>query len=311
MNVITYRIKGIDKEAGPNNYRYIIIGLAALIGGCTMSYFSNLTWQDAIKDIIDILIVTYIIYHLIILVRGTRAVQLLKGIIFLLLIWSISTLFDLYTLKWLMNQMFTFGVLAIFIIFQPELRRALEQLGRGKLFGRNTADEEQFGKEIGEIIKAVNYLARRKIGALIVFERQTGLNEYTESGIPTQSVISSQLLINIFIPNTPLHDGAVIIQNHKLAAAACYLPLSENPFISKELGTRHRASIGISEVTDAISIVVSEETGQISLAMDGQVVRNINEESLISKLYEELGPNSGDHDKIKPFWKKKGARKNG
>src|SRR5690606_8450384 len=132
-----------------------------------------------------------------------------------------------------------------------------------------------------EIIKAINYLSRRKIGALIVFERDTGLNEYTESGIPIQSVITSQLLINIFIPNTPLHDGAVIVQGRKIAAAACYLPLSENPFISKELGTRHRAAIGISEVGDAISIIVSEETGQISLAIDGQVVRDINEESLI------------------------------
>lgn len=272
-----------------------------------MNYFANLTWQDYIKDLIDILIVTYIIYHLILLVRGTRAIQLLKGILVLVVIWAVSTWFDLYTLKWLMNQMFTFGVLAIFIIFQPELRRALEQLGRGKLFGRNTADEEEFGKEIGEIIKAVNFLSRRKIGALIVFERNTGLNEYTESGIRMQSVISSQLLINIFIPNTPLHDGAVIIQGHRISAAACYLPLSENPFISKELGTRHRAAIGISEVGDAVSIVVSEETGQISLAIDGQVVRDINEESLISKLYEELGPNSNEKEKRKPFWKKKEA----
>ena len=144
-----------------------------------MNYLSNLTWQDYIKDGVDILVVTYIIYHLILLVRGTRAVQLLKGILVLIVIWAISTWFDLYTLKWLMNQMFTFGVLAIFIIFQPELRRALEQLGRGKLFGRNTADEQEFGREVGEIIKAINYLARRKIGALIVFERDTGLNEYT------------------------------------------------------------------------------------------------------------------------------------
>lgn len=276
-----------------------------------MDYFANLSWHDYIKDAIDILIVTYIIYHLILLVRGTRAVQLLKGILVLVVIWAVSTWFDLYTLKWLMNQMFTFGVLAVFIIFQPELRRALEQLGRGKLFGRTSADEEEFSKEIGEIIKAVNYLSRRKIGALIVFERDTGLNEYTESGIPVQSVITSQLLINIFIPNTPLHDGAVIIQGHKISAAACYLPLSENPFISKELGTRHRAAIGVSEVADAVSVVVSEETGQISLAIDGQVVRNINEESLISKLYEEIGPQSSQKDKRVPFWRKKEAGKNG
>ncbi|GIP24518.1 MULTISPECIES: diadenylate cyclase CdaA [Paenibacillus] len=276
-----------------------------------MSYFADLTWQEAIKDAIDILIVTYIIYHLILLVRGTRAVQLLKGILVLVVIWAASTWLDLYTLKWLMNQMFTFGVVAVFIIFQPELRRALEQLGRGKLFGRTTADEEEFSRKIGEIIKAVNYLSRRKIGALIVFERNTGLNEYKESGIPMQSVITSELLINIFIPNTPLHDGAIIIQDHRIAAAACYLPLSENPFISKELGTRHRAAIGISEVGDAVSVVVSEETGQISLAINGQVVRGINEESLISKLYEELSPDTSSKQKKAPFWKLKGGRKNG
>ena len=271
-----------------------------------MSYFADLTWKESIKDIIDIAIVTYIIYQVILLVRGTRAVQLLKGILFLVIIWALSTWFDLYTLKWLMNQIFNFGILAIFIIFQPELRRALEQLGRGKLFGRSSAEDEQLNKLIGEVIKAVNYLARRKIGALIVFERETGLNEYTESGIPMQSMVSSQLLINIFIPNTPLHDGAVIIQNQQIAAAACYLPLSENPFISKELGTRHRAAIGISEVGDAVSIVVSEETGQISLAINGQVVRDIKEESLISKLYEELRPNSSAKEKRPVCWKRKG-----
>ncbi|KHF31827.1 DNA integrity scanning protein DisA [Paenibacillus sp. P1XP2] len=233
----------------------------------------------------------------------------MKGILVLVIIWALSTWFDLFTLRWLMNQIFNFGIFAIFIIFQPELRRALEQLGRGKIFGRSSAEDEEFNKLIGEVIKAVNYLARRKIGALIVFERQTGLNEYTESGIPMQSMVSSQLLINIFIPNTPLHDGAVIIQNNQIAAAACYLPLSENPFISKELGTRHRAAIGISEVGDAVSVVVSEETGQISLAINGQVVRDIKEESLISKLYEELRPNSTPKDKRPMFWRRKGTDK--
>ncbi|GAF10341.1 hypothetical protein JCM16418_4523 [Paenibacillus pini JCM 16418] len=182
-----------------------------------MSYFTDMTWKESIKDIIDVAIVTYIIYQVILLVRGTRAVQLLKGILVLVIVWALSTWFDLYTLKWLMNQMFTFGVLAVFIIFQPELRRALEQLGRGKFFGRSSVEDEELNKLIGEVIKSVNYLARRKIGALIVFERDTGLNEYTESGIPMQSVISSQLLINIFIPNTPLHDGAVIVQNQRIS----------------------------------------------------------------------------------------------
>ncbi|MDQ0195819.1 diadenylate cyclase CdaA [Paenibacillus wynnii] len=276
-----------------------------------MSYFTDMTWKESIKDIIDILIVSYIIYKVLNMVRGTRAVQLLKGILVLVVIWALSTLLDLYTLKWLMNQMFTFGVLAIFIIFQPELRRGLEQLGRGKFFGRSAESDEEISKLIGEVIKAVNYLARRKIGALIVFERSTGLNEYTESGIPMQSVVSSELLINIFIPNTPLHDGALIMQGNQIAAAACYLPLSENPFISKELGTRHRAAIGISEVADSVSVVVSEETGQISLAINGQIVRDIKEESLISKLYEELRATSPLKDKSSAFWKRKGDNSHG
>ncbi|WP_379130989.1 diadenylate cyclase CdaA [Paenibacillus sp. sgz500958] len=276
-----------------------------------MSYFTDLTWKESIKDIIDILIVSYIIYKVLNMVRGTRAIQLLKGILVLVVIWALSTLLDLYTLKWLMNQVFTFGVLAVFIIFQPELRRGLEQLGRGRFFGRSAENDEEINKLIGEVIKAVNYLARRKIGALIVFERETGLNDYTESGIPMQSVVSSELLINIFIPNTPLHDGALIMQGNQIAAAACYLPLSENPFISKELGTRHRAAIGISEVADSVSVVVSEETGQISLAFNGQIVRDIKEESLISKLHEELSAGSKLKDKSAAFWKRKGDSRNG
>ncbi|MEK3900761.1 MULTISPECIES: diadenylate cyclase CdaA [unclassified Paenibacillus] len=277
-----------------------------------MSYFTDLTWKESIKDIIDILIVSYIIYKVLNMVRGTRAVQLLKGILVLVVIWGGSTLLDLYTLKWLMNQMFTFGVFAIFIIFQPELRRGLEQLGRGKFFGRNAESDEEISKLIGEVIKAVNYLAVRKIGALIVFERATGLNEYTESGIAMRSEVSSELLINIFIPNTPLHDGALIMQGSQIAAAACYLPLSENPFISKELGTRHRAAIGISEVADSVSVVVSEETGQISLAINGQIVRDIKEESLISKLHEELSASSSPlMEKSSAFWRRRGNKNNG
>lgn len=263
----------------------------------------------SITDVIDVLIVTYVIYKLILLVRGTRAVQLLKGIVVVVFTWAVSIWFDLNTLQWMMNQMFTFGVLAVIIIFQPELRRALEQLGRGKLFTRSSVEEEQeFSRRMGEVIKAANYFAKRKIGALIVFERNTGLNEYIESGVRLHARISSELVMNLFTPNTPLHDGAVIIQQQMIMGAGCYLPLSENPFISKELGTRHRAAIGISEVSDAIAIVVSEETGKISLAMNGQIVRDISDESLINKLFDELRQqhkqNKGK-DKIS-FWKSKG-----
>jgi diadenylate cyclase len=267
--------------------------------------------QIKITDIIDILIVSYVIYKMILLVRGTRAVQLLKGIFVVLLTWGLSTLFNLYTLQWLMNQMFTFGVLAIIIIFQPELRRALEQLGRGKLFMRSSAEDDgDYSLRIGEVIKAVNYLSRRKIGALIVFERETGLNDYVESGIQIGSQISSEILTNIFIPNTPLHDGAVMIRKNTLLAAGCYLPLSENPFISKELGTRHRAAIGMSEVSDAVCVAVSEETGQVSLAFHGQIVRDIKEESLISKLFDELRPEKSKVKERTSFWKWR-AKNNG
>lgn len=278
-----------------------------------MDYFTGLTWQSSIKDIADILIVSYLIYRLILLIRGTRAVQLLKGIVLLVVTWALSTALNLYTLKWLMNQVFTFGILTVLIIFQPELRRALEQFGRGKLFSRSSAEDVDVSHRINEVIKSVNHLARRKIGALIVFERHTGLNDYMESGIKLESTLSSELLINIFIPNTPLHDGAVIVRGSQIMAAGCYLPLSENPFISKELGTRHRAGIGVSEVSDAISVIVSEETGQVSLAMNGQIVRNIKEESLISKLFEELRPqfrkNGGQESKWR--WKTMLRKKEG
>lgn len=278
-----------------------------------MNYFNDLSWSNGIKDVIDIAVVSYIIYKLILLVRGTRAVQLLKGILVLVATWALSTWLNLGTLKWLMNQMFTFGVVSVLIIFQPELRRALEQLGRGKLFGRSTGlERDQINERISEIIKAVNFMAKRNIGALIVFERESGLNEYIESGIGMESRISSELIVNIFTPNTPLHDGAVIVRGNQIMAAACYLPLSENPFISKELGTRHRAAIGVSEVCDAVSVVVSEETGQVSLCLNGMIVRDIKEESLISKLFEELMPTSAQAEKAKTsFWRRKGDKQNG
>ena len=171
-----------------------------VFGGWRMNYFADLTWKEWIKDLIDISIVSYIIYKLILLVRGTKAVQLLKGIFVLVATWAISTWFNLYTLKWLMNQMFTFGVVTVLIIFQPELRRALEQLGRGKLFSRSSVVEQDISERINEIIKSINYMAKRKIGALIVFERSTGLKDYIESGIQMESIVSSELLINIFIP---------------------------------------------------------------------------------------------------------------
>lgn len=238
---------------------------------------------------IDILLVWYVIYKLIMVVRGTKAVQLLKGITVIIVVRMLSQYLGLSTLQWLMDQALTWGFLAIIIIFQPELRRALEQLGRGRLFSRSgLPGEEDPEVTIEAIVKATDYMAKRRIGALMSIEKETGMSDYIETGISLNSRISSELLINLFIPNTPLHDGAVIIQKNQVAAAACYLPLSESPFISKELGTRHRAALGISEVTDSLTIIVSEETGNVSVARNGELHRNLSQDELKDILLKEL-----------------------
>jgi diadenylate cyclase len=251
--------------------------------------FSNFNLLGSLADIVDILLVWYVIYKLINVIRGTKAVQLLKGIFVIVIVKIISDTVGFNTLSWMMEQALTWGFLAIIIIFQPELRRALEQLGRGRFFSRSSNQEEEDQDKIVEaIVKATDYMAKRRIGALISIERETGMSDYIETGIQLDSKISSELLINTFIPNTPLHDGAVIIQKNLIAAAACYLPLSESPFISKELGTRHRAALGISEVTDSITIIVSEETGAISLTKNGELHRDLSMEDYTELLTSEL-----------------------
>lgn len=247
--------------------------------------FTNNQWIRMVLNVLDILLVWLVFYNILTLIRGTKAVQLLKGIFVIVIIRIITVYLGLTTLGWMTKQVINWGFLAVIIIFQPELRRALEQLGRGKLFARsNLQEEEEQARLISAMSKSVSYMAKRRIGALISIERETGLNDYIETGIPMYSEISSELIINIFIPNTPLHDGAVIVQKNKIAAAACYLPLSESPFISKELGTRHRAAIGISEVTDAVTIIVSEETGAISLTINGDLHRDLSIEEFESRL---------------------------
>lgn len=260
-------------------------------------------------DIVDILLVTYVIYKLIMIIKGTKAVQLVKGITVILGVWLLSSLLGLRTMEFIMTQTVTYGLLAIIIIFQPELRRALEQLGRGRFFSRSSIPQDEQAMELVEsIVKAVNYMAKRRIGALISIERETGMNEYVETGIGMDAVLTSELLINIFIPNTPLHDGAVIMKGNKILAAACYLPLSENPFISKELGTRHRAALGISEVTDSATVVVSEETGNISIAKNGELHRNLTEEQLRVLLEKELVTETKQNSTSLWQW---GGKKNG
>ncbi|WP_050613688.1 diadenylate cyclase CdaA [Bacillus testis] len=250
---------------------------------------SNFTFFDIITNVVDIIVVWFVIYKTLMVIKGTKAVQLLKGIFVIIVVKSLSGLFGLNTLGWLMEQAMSWGFIAVIVIFQPELRRALEQLGRGKLFSRGMSQEENENEHAVEAIsKAVSYMAKRRIGALISIERETGLTDYIETGIPLDSKISAELLINIFIPNTPLHDGAVILQKNKVAAAACYLPLSESPFISKELGTRHRAALGVSEVTDCLTVVVSEETGGVSLTRNGDLHRDLSAEEFKDMLSKEF-----------------------
>lgn len=264
---------------------------------------------EIVKIIVDVALVWYVLYKLIMLIRGTKAIQLLKGIVIVLGVRMASIILDLQTLQWLTYQAILWGFLAIIILFQPELRRALEQLGRGSIFSRTTKSaEETLDETINTILQSCNYMAKRRIGAIITIERETGIDDYAETGIPINGKLTQELLTNIFTPNTPLHDGAVIIRNEEIVAAACFLPLSESPFISKELGTRHRAAIGISEVTDALSVVVSEETGNISATKNGELRRKLEQKELKEYLLENLSVNIKTPQKKSWNWR---GKKNG
>lgn len=246
--------------------------------------------MNAIRSIVDILIVAYVIYKLLVIIRGTRAVSLLKGIAVIFIATMISDLLDLRTVNWLLQKTITMLFVALPIVFLPELRRALEQIGRGGIFTGplGLLEKEDTMLLISNIVKAATVMARDKIGALIVIERDTGIAELMETGTKIDAVVSAELLINIFMPNSPLHDGATIIRGSRIMAAGCYLPLSGNPNISKRLGTRHRAALGLSEQSDAVSIVVSEETGVISIACSGKLMRYLDESALKEKLVELL-----------------------
>ena len=242
----------------------------------------NLTHRLGIIDIIDILIVAVIIYELLLLTRHTRGSALLKGLFLLLVIVILSNILGLTSLNWILMSVLQNGALVLVILFQPEFRKALERMGRSRLFtkgNRRAADDER-DTVTSEIIQTVFDLSRRRVGALMVFERQTGLEDVIETGTRLNAEISAPLLENIFEPNTPLHDGAVVIRDDQVIAAACILPLAEASGISRELGTRHRAAIGISENTDAAVIVVSEETGIVSLAADGALKRPLSTDDL-------------------------------
>lgn len=238
-------------------------------------------------DILDILVVAYLIYKGIFLVRETRAEQLMKGIILLLALLQVSHWLKLNTISFIIRNVLQFGVIALLIVFQPELRRALEKIGRSKLSNIINIDSDSANNMQGTVdalFYACRELSAKKIGALIVIERETKIGEIIRTGVPMDSKISWELLVNLFVPNTPLHDGAVIVRGDKVMAAGCFLPLSENLNFSSELGTRHRAAIGVSEVSDAIAVVVSEETGIISLATGGTITRNLSPNSMRNML---------------------------
>lgn len=245
-----------------------------------------LAWRTAV-NIIDILIVAFFMYQLMRIVKGTRAVELLKGIGVILLLKVASVFLQLNTTEFVVDFVIQWSALALIIIFQPELRRGLEHLGRGSVFGRKRRSNPS-EMIVDNLSHAIQYMGKRRIGALISIEMETGLDEYIATGIPINADLTSELLINIFIPNTPLHDGAVIIKNYKIATAASYLPLSESPAIPKKLGTRHRAAIGLSEVSDAITIIVSEETGEVSISRRGNLINAMTHDEVMNYLTREL-----------------------
>jgi diadenylate cyclase len=247
---------------------------------------------DAVRAIVDISIVSYVIYWIIILVKDTRAYQLIKGIFVLVIATQLSEWLHLGTIHYILKNTMTYGVLALLIVFQPELRRGLEQIGRSKFKDLFIIDEEskedKINRAIDEVIRSIDVMSKTSIGALIVFERTTRLGEIVSNGVQIDSNVSAELIVNIFAPNTPLHDGAIIVREGKIVAASCFLPLTQNNDLSKELGTRHRAALGISENSDAIAVVVSEETGIISMATNGGLTRNLEVENLKTALIKLL-----------------------
>lgn len=246
-----------------------------------------------VTDIVEILIIAFLLYHILVWFKTTRAWTLFKGILVILVFILLAAIFQMNTILWIADKTINVGIIAILVIFQPEMRKALEQLGRKRFIstlfsfdnGKNTVGRYS-ERTVNEMVKACYEMGKVKTGALIVIENDVQLGEYERTGIELDSILSSQLLINIFEKNTPLHDGAIIVRGNRVVAATCYLPLSDNLALSKDLGTRHRAAVGISEVSDSMTIVVSEETGKVSLAVEGELYRNIDEEFLKKKLSE-------------------------
>lgn len=291
------------------------------LGDSLMNYVIEISNNpfNLIIFLIDVLIVGYIVYKFINSARNSRVWQLLKGIVLIIMVTILSGIFDLKILNWFLTIFMTYGVIALIVIFQPELRRMLEQLGTNKFtkffgIGLEKNLETKTKEDIYKIVIATKELANTKTGGLIVFERDIQLNDVMDSGVRIAADVSPQLIVNLFVPKTPLHDGAIIISKNKIAAAACILPLSDDKRITKGLGTRHRAALGISRETDAIAVVISEETGKISIAKDGILIADLKEEALKNILIKNLVTKKFGSDaqkekhKIKLF--KKSKKKN-
>ncbi len=257
-------------------------------------------------DILDVLLVAIILYKMYEMLQDTRAITLVKGLVVLLVLTMVSNWLELHVIYWLMQKVVTLLFVALPIVFQPELRRTLEHLGQGRFFGRSVfLNDEEARSIVNELDKAVMALAAHKTGALLVLERDMGLNDICASGIQIDGLITSDFLMNVFIPNTPLHDGAAVIRGKRLIAAGCLLPLTDNRSLSTELGTRHRAAIGLSEQCDALIVVVSEETGTISVAENGKIRRHLDSDTLKAYLRPIFAPESPGLKDMVANWRKK------
>ena len=266
-----------------------------------------------VVDILEIIIIAFALYHVTFWVKRTRAWTLVKGVFVLFSAYIVAYILDMSVILWVFDKTIGLGITALLIVFQPELRKALEELGQKKIvssilpFDENKDRNIRFtDRTVNEIVRATSELAKAKTGALIIMEKDIIISEYERTGIIIDSANSSQLLINIFEHNTPLHDGAVIVRGDRIVAATCYLPLSDNMGLSKDLGTRHRAAVGISEVSDSLTVIVSEETGMISVAVGGKLLRNIDGDLLRRKLNDFQGKPSEEKPK-KYFWRRKGG----
>ena len=253
-----------------------------------------------VLDIIDIVVVAYFLYRVYLMLKNTRAATLVKGLLVLVGFMIICRTLNLHVISWLLEKSMTVIMVALPVVFQPELRRALEQIGRGKLFRKGSElDEQELDAMLDDVASATKAMSASKVGALMVFERATGLVERIETGVPIDGVVSSGLIQNIFVKDTPLHDGAVIIRGNRIVAASCLLPLTENRNLSQELGTRHRAAIGMSEQSDAMVLVVSEETGAISIARNGELMRYLTVDDVKDILHNAIiQPHSSSKDSL-------------